>query len=80
MAKSFETFVKAWKELTVSNTTEINEATLTLFLLKHFGTSKNNFTHYRSLSLKLGFISANKDKTYSIDVKAVDSAFETVVI
>ena len=62
MPKSFEKFVSAWKELLDSGANEINEATLTFFLIKNFGTSKNNFTHYKELSLNLGFIEANKDK------------------
>ncbi|GAG08317.1 unnamed protein product, partial [marine sediment metagenome] len=42
-----------------------------------FGTSKNNFAHYKSLSLSLGFISANKDGTYSIHRRAIKGAFDS---
>ncbi len=77
MVKSFETFVSAWKKLVESEAVEINEATLFFFLAKNFGTSKNNVPHYRELSLKLGFISANKDGSFSIHKKAIKKAFDS---
>lgn len=77
MDKTFLKFVSAWKELSDSGKTDINEATLTFFIAKHFGISKNNFCHYKSLSLSLGFISANKNRTYSINKEVIDSAFDS---
>ncbi len=79
MVKSFEKFVEAWKELADNGAAEINEATLTFFLLKNFGTSKNNFTHYKSLALKLGFIEATKLHTYTINSKVIEWAFDSKV-
>ena len=79
MPKSFEKFVEAWKELANNGKAEINEATLTFFLLKNFGTSKNNFTHYKSLALKLGFIEATKLRTYTVNKKVIEWAFDSKV-
>ena len=80
MVKSFEKFVTAWNELATTGKKEINEATLTFFLVSNFGTSKNNFTHYKSLSLKLGFIEATKLHTYTVNAKAIENAFHSKVI
>lgn len=77
MSKSFVKFVNAWKELADSGATEINEATLTFFLTKNFGVSRNSFNHYKEISLKLGFITANKLGSYSVNVKAVEMAFHS---
>ncbi len=79
MVKSFENFVTAWKELADSGKLEINEATLTFFLLKNFGVSKNNFTHYKSLALKLGFVELTKLHTYTINSEAIKIAFDSKV-
>lgn len=75
MNKSFEKFCEAWREVANSGAKQMNEATLAFFLTKNFGTSRNNFHHYKDLSLNFGFISANKDKTYSIHSKVIEKAF-----
>lgn len=75
MHKNFERFLEAWKSL--AETEEINEATLMFFLSKNFGTSVNSLKHYKSLSLTLGFISANKDLTYSVDGEKIRGAFDS---
>ena len=77
MVKSFEKFVETWKKLADTGATEINEATFTCFLLKNFGTSKNNFTHYKQLSINLGFITVNKERTYSVNSEAIRLAFDS---
>lgn len=77
MNNSFSKFCTVWKELAGRGRKEINEATLLFFLTKHFGVSKMSIAHYTDLSLRFGFISLNKNNTYSVHRDVIERAFKS---